>query len=70
MAHSPYPQPRDFELKVAYLRRLNRDPLVQSSHPTPAQRRELGERLWTKAKTQSLVSVKTHKGEALLFGRL
>jgi hypothetical protein len=64
---SSYPTPRDSEHKAAYLVRLDRDPAVRSNYPTPTKRRVLAERMWSKAKGQSLVSIATSKGEVLLF---
>lgn len=63
------PAPREWEMKTAYLARIDKDKATVRAYPTVAKRHLMAERRWAKAKRESIVSVSTSKGEVLLFGR-
>ena len=64
------PIPQSWEVKSDYLNRVNAHPAMIKAYPTPIKRRLAGEKRWAKAKTDSLVSIKTSVDEVLLFGGL
>lgn len=65
---SPYPRPRDLELREDYIARFMEDEQVQASYRAPVKARIAAEREWARAKAQSMVSVTTSFGESLMFG--
>jgi len=67
---SMMPAPHDFEHRVRYLARFMDHPMMIRMYPSPALRRAAAEQRWAKAKLESLISVTTSEGEALLFGDL
>ena len=64
------PFPHDFERRDSFEARWLASPLVKRAYPTLIKRHAAADARWTKAKGESLVSLKTSEGECLLFGRL
>ncbi len=64
------PFPQNEESRAEFTRRWHLNKAVLKAHPAYGPRTAALERTWTKAKAQSVVSVKTSETEVLLFGSL
>ena len=64
------PAPHEYETKDAFCARFTTHATVMRHYPTPFKRHIAAETRWARAKSESLVSVKTDAGEMLLFGSL
>ncbi len=61
------PTPREWETRFDFLVRFVKHAASIRLYPNAAARRAAGEVQWSRAKAQSLVSVKTEVAEVLLF---